>query len=133
MRYRCTLFTQSFDAQRVAVVGSEPCQSEPVAAITVRGRCLRQAAARAYVVAVGRHRATLLVQQGHPRPEIAALEASPHAVAAGLRRTLSRWGEMYVLDNANEAWFIKVEPLASPLPQRSTRHRFRSAQSPSPN
>ena len=133
MRYRCTLFTQSFDARRVTVVGSEPCWTEPFVTVTVRGRDARQAAARAYVVGVGKQRVAQLVQQGHPRPEIAALEASPRAVAAGLRRTLARLGEMYVLDNANESWFIKVEPLPSLLRRSSARQLFLSARSPSPN
>jgi len=133
MLYDCSLFPQSFDADRVAIVGSEPSWSLPAATIRVRAGSLRQAAARAYVRAVGRRRVAMLLQQGHPRPEIAALEASPRAVAAGLRRTFSRLGEIYVLENAQEAWFIKVQPLPSKQPGSSTRHRFRSAQSPSPN
>ena len=133
MLYRCSLFPQSFVADRVAVVGSEPSWSQPVATVRVRAGSLRQAAARAYVRAVGRQRVAWLLQQGHPRPEIAALEARPAAVAAGLRRTFSRRGETYVLENAQEAWFIKVEALPSALPRSSPRHRFRSSQSPSPN
>lgn len=133
MRYRCTLFTQSFDSLRLAGFGTEPSFAQSQVTISVRGQSLRQAAARAYVVAVGRQRAVQLVEEGKARPEIAALEASPRAVAAGLRKTLSRIGEMYVMDNAQESWFIKVEPLPSPLPRSSARTLFLSARSPSPN
>ncbi|MGL4553654.1 MAG: hypothetical protein ACRC33_21030 [Gemmataceae bacterium] len=135
MRYHCTLFTQTFSATRQTFAGTEPSFDAPVVSVTVRGDSLRLAAARAYVRCVGRERAKRLAELPHVRPEVAALDASPRAVAAGLRKTHGRIGEVFELDNANESWFIKVVPM-TPRPRRARVHSrllYLSSLSPSPN
>jgi hypothetical protein len=133
VRYHCTLFTQTFSATRETFTGTDPSFDAPVVSVTVRGDSLRTAAARAYVRCVGRDRAKQLSQLPHVRPEVAALEASPKAVAAGLRKMMARIGEVYELDNAREAWFIKVVPVPSKPRRLRSRLLYLSSRSPSPN
>jgi hypothetical protein len=69
----------------------------------------REAAARAYVLHVGRQRARLLRQRpGAPR-NLIAQETNPTAIAASLRKLRTPLGEGYEMDNLRESWFITVE------------------------
>lgn len=135
MRYHCTIYSHAFTAANgTGHAGTDPSFDAPVASVVVGGASSRQAAARAYVRCVGRERARILAQKPTVRPEMAAQEASPRAIAASLRRTARRIGEVYELDNLNEAWFIKVEPMPAPRPVRlPSRLLLLLSRLPSPN
>jgi hypothetical protein len=97
----------------------------------------RQAAAKGYVRCVGRQRAWLLKEVLHAPKGIVRHELDWRALAPGLMRSETRFGDCYSFDNLVETWFIKVEPARLPLPSRRLsrrrRHLLRSLQRPSPN
>src|SRR4051794_4212517 len=61
---------------------SDPAFDTPAAAVVVAGSSEREAAARAYVRAVGKQRAAWMRQQPWSRPEVVAQEGSKRAIAA---------------------------------------------------
>jgi hypothetical protein len=69
----------------------------------------REAAARAYVLCVGRKKS-----RQRSRQALENLEGCPAAIACSLRRTQTRVGEVYELDNVTESWLIKVVPATPP-------------------
>jgi hypothetical protein len=105
MRYLCTIYNRDFTA-------GGP-NSVLVGTATVKGRTLREAAARAYVRCVGRKRAQIL-PKGPKAPRVFAGETNVQAVAVSLRKKSSRFGDCYLLDNMVEDWHIHVEPVAAP-------------------
>ncbi len=112
MRYQCTIFTHSYTFG--GGVGTEPSFDDPMADVVVSGGTMREAAARAYVKCVGRDRARRLAGRV-PHNQ----EASLRAIAASLRKVSRRIGEVFELDNAVEAWLIKVEPAPATSPRLS--------------
>lgn len=127
MRYLCTIYTHAytFGGGTTGFTGTEPSFDTPVAQVEVKGDTMRQAAARAYVRCVGRKRAGLPGADGQGLPNARDLERSPRAIAASLRRTCRRIGEVFELDHAFEAWLIKVEPVASSPPAKPAPRRIR--------
>lgn len=139
MRYLCTIYTQDCSfAARKTFAETEPRFDSPLASVIVEGSSLRDAAARAYVRCVGRHRARGLRRKAVIPNEVIAQETSPRAIAASLRKVARRVGECYEMDNLVEAWSIQVQlaarntrlPRRSRLSSRLLRH---SARFPSPN
>jgi hypothetical protein len=138
MRYLCTVYTHAFTLAAKTFTGTEPALEAPVASLLVRGSSQRDAAARAYIHAVGRGRAKGLRKQGTVREEIIAQETKPGAIAASLRKVAGRSGVRYEMDNFADAWSIRVEPApaSSRLPRRlrlKSRLLFHSSHFPSPN
>jgi hypothetical protein len=139
MRYLCTIYTHDCTfAGAKTFTGTEPAFGSPVASLLVRGTSERDAAARAYIRAVGRDRARGLREQGLVREEILAQETKPGAIAASLRKVAGRSGLRYEMDNFADAWSIRVEPAptATRLPRRlrlKSRLLYRSSRFPSPN
>jgi hypothetical protein len=127
MRFLCTIY--SHDEQCGGVPGGpglQPRVEAPLATVTVSGRSLREAAARAYVRGVGRTRARILRDHLKAPRAVFAQETNVKAIAAGLRRTSSGLGDCYQLDNLLEAWYIKVEPLpANSMPRLPRLRRLR--------
>lgn len=140
MRYLCTIFTHSAltgTATRESG-GSEPTVDGPFASGIVAGATTRDAAARAYVRFVGRHRAQDMRRRAAAPERILSLETNPRAIAPSLRKVTTRRGECYQMDNLVDTWSIKVEPLpASVRISRRSRlslSRLRYLSSfPSPN
>jgi hypothetical protein len=143
VRYLCTIYTHAYTYGGTSgFTGTEPSFDSPTAEVMVTGGSMRQAAAKAYVRCVGRRRARLLEGDGQGLPNSAAQERDPRAIAASLRRTCRRIGEVFELDHAFEAWLIKVEPVpATPaaMPKQPTRLRYpvhrllHLCRTPSPN
>jgi hypothetical protein len=139
MRYLCTIYTHDCTfAGSKTFTGTEPAFDAPVAAILVRGSTERDAAARAYIQAVGHGRARGLRKQGVVREEIIAQETSPRAIAASLRKVTRRSGVLYEMDNFADAWSIRVQPAPTTtrLPRRlrlKSRLLYHSSRFPSPN
>ena len=140
MRFLCTIYTHDFTTTGgdKGGVGTEPAFDSPLARLVVGGSSLREAAARAYVRAVGRKRARWMRQQPWSREEVASQETNRRAIAASLRKTNSRIGECYEMDHLVRCWLIKVEPAPQnrPTPRRlrlptSTLHRL--CRTPFPN
>jgi hypothetical protein len=141
MRYQCSIYPQGFSLEGFLRGGRNRVLGTPVATLTVTGRSVREAAARAYVRGVGRLRAKVLREQLHAPRAVVASETDPRAIAAGLRKT-SRGGSVcYQMDNPIDTWCIQVEPLGltgKPAP-RLRRSRlspsvlFRLCQQPSDN
>lgn len=138
MRYLCTIYTHDYTfGGGKGGVTTEPDFDNPMAQVVVGGNNGREAAARAYVQAVGRKRARWMRQQSWSSEEVASQETSRRAIAASLRKTNRRIGECFELDHLVRAWLIKVEP-APAVPQlrrlrldASTLWQF--GQSPFPN
>jgi hypothetical protein len=119
VRYTCTIFGHDYTFGGVkGFTGTEPVWDEPLARVVVAGKTLREAAARAYVKCVGRHRAEQMRQEQRAPRKVVALETSSKAIAASLRKTTRRIGECFEMDNFIEGWFIKVEPVL-PNPRSS--------------
>ncbi len=113
MRYLCTIYNRDF-----AFGGPN---SVLVGTTTVGARNLREAAARAYVRCVGRKRAVVLRQELKAPRAVIAQETNVRAIAVSLRKTSTRMGDCYLLDNMVEAWDIHVEPVRSTSPQQPQR------------
>lgn len=110
MQFLCTIYTHEYTTTGdKGGVATEPAFDHPMARVVVEGSSLREAAARAYVRAVGRQRAQWMRQQPWSREEVASQETSRRAIAASLRRTNRRIGECYELDHLVRSWLIKVE------------------------
>ena len=136
MRYHCTIYSHAYTvAGTEAFGGTEPAFDAPMADVMVKADGARHAAARAWVRCVGRERARLLERSSPGNPKAGAQEANPRAVAASLRKTPSRIGEVFAMDNVLEAWFIKVEPACPRLPRLrlSPRLLWRLLRNASPN
>lgn len=136
MRYRCTIFTHAYTTTGTeAFSGTEPSFDEPMGDAVVRADGMRHAAARAWVRLVGRERARVLAGSGESNPDAAAQQANARAIAASLRKTCKRIGEVFELDNLVESWFIKVEPAPSKPPRLrlSSSRLLRLLRNPSPN
>src|SRR4051794_14958818 len=111
MRYLCTIYTHEYTTTGAKGSGAtEPSFDSPLDQVVVAGSSLREAAARAYVRAIGRKRAQWMRQQPWSREEVASQETNKRAIAASLRRTHRRIGECFELDHLALAWLIKVEP-----------------------
>ncbi|MFO0842065.1 MAG: hypothetical protein U0797_06635 [Gemmataceae bacterium] len=139
MRYLCTIYTHNCTlAGARTFQGTEPAFDSPAGAILVRGSSERDAAARAYVQAVGHGRARGMRKQGVVREEIIAQETNPRAIAASLRKVTGRAGVLYEMDNFADAWSIRVQAAScSPRLLRRSRLKsrllYRSSRFPSPN
>lgn len=139
MRYLCTIYTNDCTlAGTRTFQGTEPLFDSPVGAILVRGASEREAAARAYVQAVGHGRARGMRKQGVVREEIIAQETNPRAIAASLRKVTRRAGLLYEMDNYADVWSIRVQPAPSTTrsPRRSRlkpRLLYHFSRYPSPN
>jgi len=123
MRYLCTIYNRdfAFGGPKSVLVGTA----------TVRGRNLREAAARAYVYCVGHKRARILREQiKAPRAAVAG-ETDVQAIAVSLRKTSTRFGNRYLLDNMVEGWDIHDEPATSPSSPRP-EPRLQRARLPHP-
>lgn len=112
MRYLCTIYTNESTLTSQGFVGTEPNFEAPIVDAVVEGATPREAAARAYVHYIGRKRAKRLRRVAAPA-QVIAQETSRKAIAASLRKTNSRMGEGYTMDNLADAWFIKVEQVAT--------------------
>jgi hypothetical protein len=130
MRYLCTI--RSNDGIFTTDHPAAPTSPSPVASVVVSGSSPRQAAARAYVKTVGHQRASRLRQAKKTPAAVVALETSPKAIAASLRKVHRRFGECYEMDNYHDVWSIQVEsvPMNLPLPSLLLYHLSRS---PFPN
>jgi hypothetical protein len=122
VRYTCTIYSHAytFGSSSKGSTGSDPVFDAPLASVVVSGRNVREAAARAYVKAVGRKRAKQMRKMGNAPREVIAQEMNGKAIAASLRKTSRRIGECYELDNFVESWLIKVVALPE-HPQPSAR------------
>jgi len=117
MLFLCTIYTHDYTTGGdKGGVATEPAFDSPMAKLIVGGSNLREAAARAYVRAVGRKRARWMRQQPWSREEVASQETSRKAIAASLRKTNRRIGECYELDHLVRSWLIKVEPAPANMP-----------------
>jgi hypothetical protein len=140
MLFLCTIYTHDYTPTGgdKGGVATEPAFDSPLAKLVVDGSSLREAAAGAYIRAVGRKRARWMREQPWSREEVASQETSQRAIAASLRKTNRRIGECYELDHLVRSWLIKVEPapinLPTPrrlrLPTSTLRHLCRT---PFPN
>ena len=118
MLFLCTIYTHDMTTGGdKGGVATEPAFDSPLASVVVDGSSLREAAARAYVRAVGRRRARWMRQQPWSREEVASQETSRRAIAASLRKTNRRIGECYELDHLVFSWLIKVEPAPANMPK----------------
>ena len=117
MLFLCTIYTHDYTStgDKGGVV-TEPAFDSPLTALVVDGSSLREAAAGAYVRAVGRKRARWMRQQPWSREEVVSQETSRRSIAASLRKTNRRIGECFELDHLVRAWLIKVEPAPAHLP-----------------
>ncbi len=117
MQFVCTIYSHEYTTTGdKGGVTTEPVFDHPMARVVVKGSSLREAAARAYVRAVGRQRAQWMRQQPWSREEVASQETSSRAIAASLRKTNRRIGECYELDHLVRSWLIKVEFAPANLP-----------------
>jgi hypothetical protein len=134
--FLCTIYSQdsTFGAGDSAS-GASPATLVGTAAVVAANP--RQAAAKGYVRCVGKQRAWLLKEVLHAPKGIVRHETDWKALAPGLMRSQTRFGDCYSFDNLVETWYIKVEPTCLPVPSRrlSRRRRllFRSLRHPSPN
>ena len=139
MLFFCTIYTHDLTTGGdKGGVATEPAFDSPLAKLVVGGSSLREAAARAYVRAVGRKRAKWMRRQPWAREEVASQETNRRAIAASLRKTNRRIGECYEMDHLVRSWLIKVElaPQNLPTPRRlriatSTLHQL--CRTPFPN
>src|SRR3954468_3534247 len=100
MRYLCTIYTHDYTTTGGKCgVATEPAFDSPLVQVVVGGATLREAAARAYVRAVGRVRARWMRRQPWSRQEVGSQETSNRAIAASLRKTNRRIGECYEMDH----------------------------------
>ncbi|MFO0930420.1 MAG: hypothetical protein U0736_25895, partial [Gemmataceae bacterium] len=115
MRFHCTLYKHeyAFDGNG-GYTGTEPTYDTTVGRVRVSAATLRQAAARAYVILVGRARAERMRAEAHAPEHVIAQETSTRAIAASLRKTMRRIGEGYELDQFLHAWFIRVQAVTAP-------------------
>jgi hypothetical protein len=95
----------------------------------VRAGSPRAAAAKGYVRCVGRGQARLLKDVLKAPPALIQQETDWRAIAPGLMRSSGRLGDCYCFDNLVEAWYITVEPPASPTSSRLPRHPSRRSRS----
>ena len=118
MLFLCTIYTHETTTTGgdKGGVATEPAFGSPLAELVVDGSSLREAAAGAYVRAVGRARARWMRRQPWSREAVASQETSRRAIAASLRKTNRRIGECYELDHLVRSWLIKVEPAPINLP-----------------
>ena len=117
MQFLCTIYAHDYTTTGgKGGVATEPAFDSPTARVVVKGSSSREAAARAYVRAVGRGRARWMRQQPWSREEVASQETSRRAIAASLRKTNRRIGECYELDHLVRSWLIKVELAPANLP-----------------
>jgi hypothetical protein len=126
VRFHCAIYNQdSTFGFSGGWQGGGPVSTVPMATVTVSGHTAREAAARAYVRCVGRERARRMRQKPDAPRGAIAQETNFRAIAACLRKTTSRLGECYQLDNLVEAWYITAEPDRSTPRLRKPLRRLR--------